>query len=61
MECNFDMIWLYLNKKLDLDRQLEVLNHLYQCEICFEAMYQISRDRDAAYLRWPAAKDQLAS
>ncbi len=47
MNCNFDKLVLYLDKQLDLDGQLEVLNHLDECETCMEAVYQISRDRDA--------------
>jgi anti-sigma factor RsiW len=47
MECDFEKLVLYLDKKLDLDAQLAVLEHLDDCETCFDAVYQISRDRDA--------------
>ncbi len=61
MKCNFDMLWRYLTGALDLDARLQVLEHVRQCEICFEAIYQMSCDRDSAFFHWPAAKDKLAS
>ena len=48
MHCDFEKLVLYLDKKLDLDGQLEVLGHLDDCGACFDAVYQISRDRDEA-------------
>ncbi len=47
-ECSFNKLILLLDKKLDLNRKLQVLNHLDQCDICREAIYLISRDRDHA-------------
>ncbi|HYK91802.1 MAG TPA: zf-HC2 domain-containing protein [Acidobacteriota bacterium] len=47
--CSFSKLVRYLDKKLDLDGRLEVLNHLDRCEICRDAIYHISRDRDQAY------------
>ncbi len=47
MRCDFDKLVLYLDKQLELDDQLEVLQHLERCENCKTAIYQISRDRDA--------------
>lgn len=47
MTCNFEKLVLFLDRKLDLDSQLAVLEHLDECDTCFEAIYQISRDRDA--------------
>ncbi len=54
MRCDFDKLVLYLDKKLDLDGQLEVLDHLDDCEACFDAVYQISRDRDEGLYRHSA-------
>jgi len=45
MQCNFDKLVRYLDKKMNLDEQLEILEHLDACEACFDALYQISRDR----------------
>jgi predicted anti-sigma-YlaC factor YlaD len=45
--CSFDRLIQYLDKQLNLDQQLEVLEHLDFCETCREAIYQIARDRDA--------------
>ena len=44
--CSFKKLVLLLDKKLNLDERLEVLNHLDSCRICRDAVYQISRDRD---------------
>jgi hypothetical protein len=46
VRCDFDRLLLYLEKKLDLDTQLAVLEHLDDCDACFDAVYQPSRDRD---------------
>jgi hypothetical protein len=35
-----------LDKRLDLDAQIEVFDHLDRCGICYEAVYLIARDRD---------------
>jgi hypothetical protein len=47
--CSFKMLVMLLDKKLNLDEKLEVLDHLDSCKICRDAVYQISRDRDEAY------------
>jgi len=44
--CNFEYLWQFVKKQLDLDKQLEVYDHLDQCDICRDAVYQISRDLD---------------
>jgi hypothetical protein len=46
--CSFQKIVLLLDKKLNLDDKLEVLDHLESCKICRDAVYQISHDRDEA-------------
>ncbi len=61
MICDFNKLLLYMEKKLDLDAKLEVLEHLETCEICFEAIYLMSRDRDARFLIWDAPEYELAS
>ena len=47
MRCDFEMLVRYLDKQLDVDRQLAVLNHLDRCDTCRDAVYQIVFDRDA--------------
>jgi len=47
--CSFKKLVQLLDKQLDLDEKLDVLNHLDTCKICRDAVYQISRDRDEAY------------
>jgi hypothetical protein len=47
MDCSFDRLIDLLEGELDLDRQLAVLTHLDHCEVCFDAIYQISRDRNS--------------
>ena len=47
MQCSFDALVRYLDKELNVDRELEVLDHIDECETCRDAMYHISFDRDA--------------
>ena len=42
--CDFEELWLNLDKKLDLNGPLEVLKHLDGFEKCF--------DRDAKFFVW---------
>ena len=57
--CSFKKLVLLLDKKLDLDEKLEVLGHLQSCNICRDAVYQISRDRDEAlFVRRPYNVDK---
>jgi hypothetical protein len=44
--CNFEYLLRFVNDQLDLDGQLEVYDHLDRCNICREAVYQLSRDLD---------------
>ena len=44
--CNFEYLLQFVNKQLDLDKQLEIYDHLDRCDICRDAVYQISRDLD---------------
>ena len=46
--CSFKKLVRLLDKQLNLDERLEVLNHINTCRICRDAVYQISRDRDEA-------------
>jgi hypothetical protein len=59
MRCNFERLWLYLDRKLDLDGQLEVLEHLENCETCFEAVYMMSRDNGAKLFAWHKLEDKV--
>ena len=43
--CNFEYLLQLINKQLDPDKQIEVYNHLDRCDICRDAVHQISRDR----------------
>jgi hypothetical protein len=48
-ECNFDKLVRYTEKKLSLDDKLELLQHLDWCDTCWEAIFQLSKDRDVKY------------
>jgi hypothetical protein len=48
-KCNFEDLVLFLDKRLNLDRKLEVLDHLDHCEICRDTIFHLSRDRDASF------------
>jgi hypothetical protein len=47
--CSFTKLVQLLDKQLDLDEKLEVLDHLESCGICRDAVYQISHDRDESF------------
>ena len=47
--CNFNQLLRFANKQLDVDGQLEIYGHLDRCDICRDAIYQLSRDRDDAF------------
>ena len=49
MECDVEKLVLYLDKQLDVDEKLMVLNHLDQCGNCLEIIYQLSKHRDAEF------------
>ena len=46
--CSFNRLLRFVNKQLDLDGQLELYDHLDRCDICRDAVCQLSRDRDEA-------------
>ena len=48
--CDVEKLKLLLAKKLDLDENLELFNHLDQCDSCRMAIYSLSRDRDKEFL-----------
>ncbi len=47
--CSFENLVQYLDGRLDLDKKLELLEHIDACETCKDAIYHISRDRDAEF------------
>jgi len=47
--CSFKKLLQLLDKQLNLDEKLEVLDHLDSCKICRDTVYQLSRDRDEAF------------
>ncbi len=58
--CDFEKLVLFLDKQLDLDGKLDVLDHLDHCEICREAVYHIARDRDAdLFIQRPPKTDKV--
>jgi hypothetical protein len=48
-QCSFEKLVQYLDDGLDLDKKLELLEHIDECETCRDAIYHISRDRDADF------------
>lgn len=46
--CSFNRLLKLVDKQLDLDGQLEVYGHLERCDICRDAVYQLSHERDKA-------------
>lgn len=52
--CSFSRLVQFVNQQLDLDGQLDVYDHLDRCDICRDAVYQLSRDQDEAFFIYPA-------
>jgi hypothetical protein len=48
--CNFEYLLQLFHKQLDLDKQIEVYDHLKRCDICSDAIYQLSHDLDGVFL-----------
>jgi hypothetical protein len=48
--CNFEYLLQLIHKQLDLDKQIEVYAHLERCDICRDAIYQLSHDLDGLFL-----------
>ena len=47
--CSFIKLVQLLDKQLNLDERLDVLDHLDSCRVCRDAVYHISHDRDEAF------------
>ena len=43
--CNCEHLSQFVNEQVNPDKQLEVYDHLDRCDICRDAVHQISRDR----------------
>ncbi len=48
--CDLEKLKLLLNKQLNLDENLELFEHLDQCDSCRMTIYSLSRDRDKDFL-----------
>ena len=59
-QCSFEKLIKLLDKELDLDGQLDILDHLDRCENCREAVFHISRDRDGDLFIYPSRDYQLS-
>jgi predicted anti-sigma-YlaC factor YlaD len=44
--CSFDRLLQFVNQQLDPDRKLAVYDHLNRCDICRDAVSELSRDLD---------------
>lgn len=47
MKCDFTMLIEYLERRLGTDTELEVLEHLERCEVCFDTICELVRERAA--------------
>jgi hypothetical protein len=49
--CSFSQLLPFVNRQLDLEGYLKVCDHLKSCDICRDAVHQLSQDRDeSAYI-----------
>ena len=55
MRCSFERLIECLDGRLDTEGQLEVFSHVERCDVCFEAMFELVRERNmTGYDRGPA-------
>jgi hypothetical protein len=54
--CNFGTLVKLLDNQLKLDKKLKVLFHLEACDICRDAIYHITCDRDEARYNTPVGE-----
>lgn len=47
MRCDFGRLIEYLERRLGTDDELEVLEHLEGCEVCFDTICELVRERAA--------------
>ncbi len=60
--CNIARLVKLLDEELDQEGKLEVLDHLEGCDICFDALYLIWRERNRAlFERRPDGKEGEAA
>jgi hypothetical protein len=52
--CSFGRLLQFVDKQLNLDGELKVYDHLDRCDICRDAVYRLSRDRDEGFFIYPA-------
>jgi anti-sigma factor RsiW len=48
--CSFGRLLRFVNQQLDPDGRLAVYDHLDRCDICRDAVYELSRDLDEAFI-----------
>jgi len=46
--CSFTKLLQLMDKQLDLDSQLAVYGHIDRCNICRDAIYDLTLERDSA-------------
>jgi hypothetical protein len=56
VKCNFEKLIWYLERRMGTDGELEVLEHLEKCEICFDTICELVRER-AAFRAVHACRD----
>jgi len=59
-DCSFENLVRLLDKRLGLDERLAIFDHLDRCDICHEAIYNISHDRDRAFFIYKPYKSSVA-
>ena len=46
MRCSFERLIQCLDGRLDTDNELEVFDHVERCDLCFDTMYELVRERN---------------
>ncbi len=61
MACLIEKLPLFIDKKLNLDEQLVLLDHLDTCEVCFEELFRLWKERDRRLFRVRNARSSPSS
>ena len=61
VRCDFEKLIEYLERRMGTDGELEVLEHLEKCEVCFDTICELVRERAAFRALHSCGEMQIAA
>ena len=61
MRCDFEKLIEYLERRMGTDGELEVMEHLEKCEVCFDTICELVRERAAFRALHSCGEMQIAA